>query len=72
MTDQRWAYQVTWFNMATGETSTQPPDTDEIAKQYIPQIPAVQGIYQVHRSMGKSITEAMIEALGAYIKAADR
>lgn len=35
------------------------PETDADAKRLIPQIPAAQALYEVHRLLGKSILEAM-------------
>lgn len=59
-----------WFNYATREYDYGPDFTrDEIARQYIPQYEAAQGIYRCHRDMGKSIQEAMIETLTAVINA---
>lgn len=52
---------VFWHNFKTGETDTRHPDSDEIAKEYISQNIAAQNLYEIHREMGKSIPESMVE-----------
>lgn len=57
-----------WFNFQTNEfDSLEKPKTDEEAICYIPNIPAAHGLFKVHRMMGKSIEEALIETLTSCI-----
>lgn len=57
-----------WFNFKTCVfEESEGPQTDEEALQYIPDIPAARGLFQVHRLMGKSIEEAMAETLSSCI-----
>jgi replication-associated recombination protein RarA len=61
---------VGWYNYRTGDYDYNPDLTsDTVARQYIPQNVAAQGIYDCHRGMGQSITEAMIATLTAVIRA---
>jgi hypothetical protein len=56
--------QSFWWNYATEDYEENgEPVTDDKALQYLPQIPAAQGLYECHRKLGKSILEAMMETL---------
>lgn len=53
-----------WYNYITGESTTQEPDTDELARQLIPQNPSAQTLYNLYRQHGGlSIREAMFNIL---------
>jgi len=43
------------------------PTTDEEARQYIPQLPAALGLYEVRRQMGDSVLDAMEATLRAAV-----
>lgn len=57
-----------WYNFAEHKyDAIEAPQADEEAVKYIPQIQAAQGLYHVHRAMGKSILEAMRDVLTACV-----
>jgi len=39
------------------------PITDEMAVQYIPQYPSAQNLYRLHRNLGKSVLQSMLEVM---------
>ena len=49
-----------WHNFRTGESDARGvPETDDEALDYLPQIPAAQGLYSVYRAKGETIMESM-------------
>jgi hypothetical protein len=61
-----------WYNYRTGQFDYWTREesinfTDEQAKQYVPQMGGV-GLFEVYRTMGKSVTEAMRLVLEAATK----
>lgn len=60
--------QMYWGNFVTGEYDYRAmPQTDEEAVQYIPQWPAAQNLYRMHRERGLGISEAMEQTLRACV-----
>jgi hypothetical protein len=57
-----------WHNYVTGEYDyLDMPQTDEEALNYLPQYPAARMLYELQRSMGDSILNAMGEVLSACV-----
>ena len=49
-----------WYNFRTEEyDTTDVPETDAEALDYLPQLPAARGLYRVHRAKGEDIIESM-------------
>ena len=63
-----------WHNLKTGEIDMRdkPVETDEEAKQYIPQHSACQGLYDCYRLKGLSVSDAMIKVLEIVCKGASK
>lgn len=57
-------------NYITGQIDDPPNlDTDEQAKQYIPQTQVAQGLYRVRRKQGDTIEQAMYRTLDTVLQA---
>lgn len=58
-----------WWNYKTEQYDSRdiPPQTDEEAKMYISQLNEAQRIYELHRELGLSILNAMLETLKAQL-----
>ena len=53
-----------WYNYETQEyVYRDAPQNDDDAVKYLPQSPAVYGLYRCHRAMGASVLDAMIKTL---------
>lgn len=59
-----WNYRTQTFDSIDGFDLT-----DETALAYMPQNPAVEGLFKVHRMLGKTTLESMVEALEACLRA---
>lgn len=57
-----------WSNFVTGDHDYRTMlDTDEEAVQYIPQWPAAQSLFKLHREMGLTVEDAMEKVLRACV-----
>ena len=54
-----------WWNFATQswDGRTTPPQTDDEARQYIPQDAPAQQIYRIHRELGEDVLHALLKTL---------
>ena len=56
-----------WWNYKTWAWDNRPPETDEIARQYLMQNHATQLYYRIRRTLGDTILDAMLKALYAQL-----